>query len=522
MRPSLRSLLVLVPLAVACSDGRSRPSGSSPRTGDAGPRSDAAVGVPDAGVVVETPCETGADCTAGLCDRIAGHCVACRTTLDCAGDQRCDDGRCVATEACQSDLACTSLGRVCDTEAGRCVECNTAAECGERPCIGRSCIDTKVCTSSLECVELHMVCGPALPPAWPQSYLGQGCAECNSLEDCGARETCVERFCEAACVDLVCGSDRGVECGTCPAGQFGPGICLDGRYCGAPLTYGEISLHARSGEWIFVGSDGRSSDASIDGISPAPTQVRPITPRPFGAEGYLDGLAASSTHLYWALTDGSIWRQPIGGSQPEKVTDVPGIAEGSTSVWCQGLAVTDVWVVCDLVDYDSRVPNGLYRFSTGGGPGERFDGAAQVELVLEGGFAYVGDFNGARIARVDIATGQRTPLASVQADRLLGVVGGALYFTTFEGNFRVPVGGGSVEELFSGEGLVLVAVGPQALYATGEAGTTLWRTALDGTARTLVYDLRDLPIENGFVWDVVERSDGLYVIARSGVLALTR
>ncbi|MCK6544748.1 hypothetical protein L6R52_02690, partial [Myxococcota bacterium] len=504
------------------SGGRPRDSGLPPRSGgDAGPRPDSGLG-PDAGVVVETPCETGADCTNGLCDRIAGHCVACRTTLDCSDGQRCDDGRCVATEPCQSDLACTSLGRVCDAEGARCVECNTAAECGDRPCLGHSCIDTKACTSSLECAELHMVCGQALPPAWPQSYAGQGCAECNSASDCGAREVCAERFCEAACVELVCGSDRGVECGTCPEGQFGPGYCVDGRWCAAPITFGEVSLHARSGDWIFVGADGRSGGISIDAISPPPAQVRPIIPRPLGAEGYLDGLAANTTHLYWALTDGSIWRRPLGGTQSERFTDVPGIAEGSTSVWCQGLAVTDAWVVCDLVDYDGRVSNGLYRFATSGGAGERFDGAAQVELFVDGGFAYVGDFNGVRLARVDIATGQRTPLLSVQAERLLGVVGGHLYFTTYEGNFRVPTGGGPVEELFAGEGLRVAAVSAASLWVTSTEGLDLWRTALDGTNRERVLTAGTLPVEDTFVWDVVERSDGIYVIGRNGVLALTR
>lgn len=515
-------VLALVSLTVAaCDAGRSRTSSPPRTTSDAGPRDDASV-IADAGVVVATPCETGADCTNGLCDRTVGRCVACRTSVDCGGGQRCDDGRCVATEACQSDLACTSLGRVCDAEGGRCVECNSAAECGDEPCIGHSCVGTKACTSSLDCADLHMVCGEALPPVWPQSYLGQGCAECNSGADCGDREACVERLCEAACVDLICGSDEGVECGTCPEGQFGPGLCVDGRYCGAPVTFGTVDLYTRSGDWLFVGTDGRSSGISIDSISPAPAQVRPIIPRPLGAEGYLDGLAASSTHLYWALTDGSIWRRPIGGAQSERFTDVPGLAEGSTSVWCQGLDVTDAWVVCDLVDYDGRVPNGLYKFPTSGGAGVRFDPAAQVELLLDGDDAYVGDFNGSLLARTNIATGQRTPLANVQVDRLVGVAGGFLYFRTFEGNFRVPVGGGASQELFAGEDVTIAAVSAQHLYATRTGRVEVLRAALDGSAREVLVTAGSLPVEETFLWDVVERSDGIYLVARGGVYALTR
>lgn len=104
-------------------------------------------------------CLEDSDCENGVCE--LGTCLpvtTCTNSLNCGGDEVCDDGICVGciTEAdcddgqmchdgqcatsCDSDKDCTGSGMLCDTASDICVECLDGADCGDgNACVNGSC-----------------------------------------------------------------------------------------------------------------------------------------------------------------------------------------------------------------------------------------------------------------------------------------------------------------------------------------------------------------------------------------------
>jgi hypothetical protein len=201
-----RSLLLLITsVFLGCSGGdqSGKKGGGPPTNSDSG-----TITRDDTGSSSTKTCATSKDCDAGLvCDRLDGACESCRVTADCGVGQRCSDGSCVVSAACNSDLDCTGDGLVCDTEAGVCVECNSAAECESGGCMHHSCVPSPACKSSLDCADYTMICGEALPPDWPASYAGSACLECMSSADCPDGASCDAGLCFDTCAQagVICG-----------------------------------------------------------------------------------------------------------------------------------------------------------------------------------------------------------------------------------------------------------------------------------------------------------------------------
>ncbi len=496
------SLMCSAPRDAGAGDGGDRPrgDGSVDPASDGGARRDAAVA---------SECTTHAECGGRLCDRARGRCAECRTTDDCDSGQRCQDGACVGSTACQSDLTCTPMGLVCDAQARRCVECNSAAECSGAPCLGHSCVPTIACQSSLECAALHLVCGPALPPAWPAEFVGQGCGECNGVVDCAPGEACQQRLCTPVCAGRICGEVDGASCGTCPGGD-----CLEsGLACFERVSLIGTQYFLDAGDRVFLGDDGRAGTGAILEVI-GNGQPRLVTRAP--ANTYIDGLEMNSTNIFWALTNGEILTRARSGGLPSRFVTVPGTP---TDTWCQALAADDSFVVCGLVDYGNSANSGLYRFPVGGGAGTRFDPAVQPSgLVIDGGTVFWALFNDGIVGKTEIATGRRTVLSREQGT-LRGVVAGAAYFETTNDQLRrVPAGTTSAQTIARGHRWL--GASSDALYLLDRSTDMVVRTQLDGSGRVEIARADELGIGQD-VMRAFRRADGLYVMGESGTVRIT-
>ncbi|MCB9649370.1 MAG: hypothetical protein H6730_22615 [Deltaproteobacteria bacterium] len=515
-RSSSLTLALLLALT-ACSGGGRERTPVQPR-----PATDGGVSAgTDAGVVVNTPCTTSSECGAGVCDRSQGRCAECRTSDDCGAGGQCAAGRCAATADCASDLTCTPMGQVCDQAGGKCVACNSAADCPGGPCLGHTCLDNPACTSSLECADLHMVCAQALPPAWPESYGGQGCAECAGANDCGPREACHGGLCQDVCAGRVCGSVEGATCGTCPGESF---CTPDGRGC---LAYLATSFSAEEGfaqgATALVWADGRSGAAALWSVDLATGTDRLLT-LGVGAEGYLDGATLAGGKVFAAYTDGYLYSGDVQG-RLSRFTAVPGLGT-SNSVWCQGLAGHDAYVICALVDYDDAVPSGLYRFPLDGQPGVKIDDVVQPSgLIVADEEVFWSDFNGGVVGKTGLLSGQHTVLERVQAD-LLAVEGGYVYYVdTDDALRRVPAAGGASQGLTTEPNRWwLLGHGPEGLIlGDRQSGGALYEADLDGSNLRVLVDFGEaVPIDAQSLLAVQRVGNDLVFLTRYGAARLTR
>lgn len=509
-------LFTLIGFAAACSSERRidvAPTGT-PR--DAGAQADGGV------VVQPTPCQTGADCAQGVCDRIRGACVECRATSDCPIDSICDDGVCASATPCQSDLECTSAGLVCDRGAGRCAACNSAAECNELPCIGGSCVATRACDSSLDCTDLNMVCGDALPPAWPESFAGGGCVECVRNEDCPAQSACTDGLCVDVCAGTgrVCGSVQGVSCGTCPGGAVCSSagiVCIEGPVA----EFGPADLAVAVGGTVYVARDGRASGAAtVWAVDLASSSTR-IAYRDFDGD-YLDGLAVAGGQVYAALTSGMLLRGPADGlltAWRDVPRQVGGAGPSSSSVWCQALAGHADSLVCNLVDYDSIVTTGLYRVPLDGSPASLFED----QLFQTDGLVVVGDevvwspVNGRFVAKSNVRTGARQELVSTQGF-VVGVAGGYAYYRANGGGyFRVPVAGGAPESLSD---VTVVAASESGVFAWTAGRSELVELGPDGRVAKVLLDTGPFASELDGLRTVHRFGGDVYLVGANGILRL--
>ncbi len=520
---ALFSTLLLALGLSACEGGRTRTPGTPPGSNqDAGITSDA--GANADGGVPSGACTRNVDCNAGVCDRLLGRCVSCRTSDECATSESCEAGRCVAAAACQSDLECTPMGKVCDTQAGRCVACNSSADCGDKACLGHSCVDNPACQSSLDCAEIEMVCAPALPPAWPESFMGQGCAECGSANDCSAQEGCVGGFCTDICGERICGTVDGVECGSCG----GQALCAaDGMACvsALPAQFEAEAVYFDQGR-ALLWRDGRSSGGahvwSIDLAGDGTTTSLYVG---LGGLPYLDGVTVAGGRVFAALTDGSMLSGTAQG-RLTPFTNVPGVGN-SDSVWCQGLAGHSAYVVCDLVDYDETVTSGLYRFPVDGQAPSLIDTIVQASgIFVEGDEVIWSDFNGAQIGKSQLLTGQRTVLARTQGD-LLGVAGGYVYLRNTNNELqRINIAGGSPEFVTdepSNWRQVTVAEDRLFLVSRGESAT-IYEADLDGGNLRSILEIGGigLPVDGSSVLGLRAIGADLFLVTRYGVAKISR
>ncbi len=481
--PDVRAVLfttVAVALAfTGCSSrtnqGSVAPVGEEPGATEPGDDADGgAADSADGGSNVGAPCSTHTECVASVCSRTDGRCVRCRTTADCARGERCAGTQCVASTACTSDRSCASSNMVCDGEGERCVECNTADDCAGMPCLGHSCVATRACTSSTQCADLNMVCGPALPPAWPATYLGKGCGECTTVADCGAGEACLERMCVPVCREAkrTCGSFEGAVCGSCPSGS----ACVStGRGCarGRADAYG-ATASADGGDRLFLERDGRASGgASLSEILDGSAPPRLVATSPV----YLDGVAVNATHVFFADVGGAIHRRGIQSGSVGVFARVP----PSTSSWCQGIAATDAYLVCSVVDYANGANSGIYAYPTGGGPGTRISPVVQASILAEGSHVYWAEINGPQIGRTPLAGGP-TQLLGRRQGKVRGIVGGHLYVETYSaGLIRIPTGGGAEQRVSADH--TFLGGGGSVIYTAGSDGI-VYASDLDGKNAT--------------------------------------
>lgn len=509
----IRRFVALGVLLVACSPARRAPTGEDGEMPDKS----------DAGHVVNNPCDTSADCAAGVCDRATGRCVACRVTNECPDGQLCEAFVCRDVASCTGDLDCTSSGLVCDKAASHCVACNTSADCPDGPCVGHSCVESRACDSSLECTDLNMVCAPVRSPAWPESYAGKGCAECADAQDCDVGEACLEGLCVDVCAQQgrICGGVAGATCGECAAG----GVCTpDGRSClnFLPADYYADYMLAHDGT-VFVWRDGRGGSAIIWRIDLDGTGAAKVAYS--GGSGFIDGVAIAGGKVFAARTDGSLLSGTLDGKLT-KFANVPG-TDVSDSVWCQSLAGNDTHVVCALVDYKAQIPSGLYRIPVDGSAPTLFENTVtQPSGMLALGDEVVwSDFNGKRVGKTGLLTGKRTVFEKVQA-HLLAIAGGYAFYETMDDTLRRALLSDGLADAVTDSTKqrnwrLLGATETRLYFADLTAETiTLIETDLDGGAPNTVGEMPTFGDQR--LLGVHEHAGNLYVILGSGVVRVDR
>jgi hypothetical protein len=487
-RNQIAALLITLSMpllaAVGCSDG----SGAGGGTGGAGASSggtggDDGTGASNGGAggdggdgpAVGLPCQTSDQCEGALvCDRWAGVCAVCRTTLDCPSGQRCSAGSCVDTPSCSGDLDCSAQGMLCDQDARRCVECNSAADCaGEKACLGKSCKPTMACDSSLDCTPNHMLCGEAVPPEWPLSYLGKGCMECAQSSDCPSSTACTEGLCYDVCAAAgrICGDFMGVSCGACSVGEcssIGSG-CV--RAAEVFLSSGLTNI-VPDGDLAFLGFRGDQGDAphgSIHALDRTSGTTRLLAQR--GA--YVDDVATNTTRVFWAEPEAVMSVAKTGGAPVKLAT----IHEA-----CWEIEASDEWVICALRDYDNGT-DGLYKISIATGAlTALWSGNTPDAIRLVGDRVYFsasegGFFSESFIGYVSLSGGPVQQIARAQASELY-IAGGFLYWSDWANEprvARVPVDGGAIEDLGSYQ---IYGAAGEALYVS-DADRSILQASLD-------------------------------------------
>jgi Cys-rich repeat protein len=199
------------------------------------------------------------------CFSNGGTASFCARDTDCAADQYCSGGTCVARNGTRPEDSCTShndctFGMFCNPVTGRCVECLNDDPCdvGE-VCRGDgTCGPDTGCTSNFDCGGL--VCNVATGT----------CVQCMSSGDCPAGQTCrgnacfttsgsdpqcqTQADCDAygricdlgthtcrACANNTeCGTGKVCSNGTCTpegGGSSGDGTCESRADCGAQACF---------------------------------------------------------------------------------------------------------------------------------------------------------------------------------------------------------------------------------------------------------------------------------------------
>ncbi|MGA7124065.1 MAG: hypothetical protein WBY94_28440, partial [Polyangiaceae bacterium] len=202
-------------------------SGSSSGAHDGGSGSGGQeAGGQDAGVLCTAPgvpagcvdCLTNAQCPKATNVCLAGTCVACATSADCAGTSTpvCwpSNHTCHASCAGDGGIACVGPEDHCDTATGACVGCTSNQECaadaggsGRRPVCDMTTLQCVQCVSTTDCnagdAGTRLLCDEA----------SHGCVECIADSDCAtsaAGPVCRAGVCNPGCTtNTQCPMDGG-------------------------------------------------------------------------------------------------------------------------------------------------------------------------------------------------------------------------------------------------------------------------------------------------------------------------
>lgn len=189
---------------------------------DAGSVVDAAV---DAGIdarptdTAET-CGSDTDCVSpGARSCVAGRCVACRSSGECAGASPVCSQEHVCVSCAVVDGGCPSSTPACEADSGRCLECLVDSECSGKPtrsfCVKRACA---------ACSAANAVACGTRDPSKPICLANGSCGECASSADCTIAGKPICDTAAGAC--SACTSDS-----QCQAKGTGPGVCLADGHC---------------------------------------------------------------------------------------------------------------------------------------------------------------------------------------------------------------------------------------------------------------------------------------------------
>jgi Cys-rich repeat protein len=130
-------------------------------------------------------CNIDSACGNGFC--IAGDCVECATSSDCAAGQSCWPADHECKPACSSDADCTGDNAThCDPVSKACVECVDSSTCGNQTCDPTfgTCVE---CTSDVDCPAGEAHCDAS----------GE-CRECLTNAHCDVGQICSEHHCTVA------------------------------------------------------------------------------------------------------------------------------------------------------------------------------------------------------------------------------------------------------------------------------------------------------------------------------------
>ncbi len=188
--------------------------------------------------VLPDPCETGADCPAGVCDPSTGTCVDCLVEADCPGvDDICTfEKTCKPFHLCSYDSDCWAWGMLCDHDNGVCEECVVSWSCPQ----------------AYWCEDNH--CVPDVCTAWETACVGDQVVLCEPdgsawslLQTCGLGFICEDGGCLWACESdpgcivpglVLCSDDQltiqtCINVNTCLKWDY-PAPCQEGTWCVAP------------------------------------------------------------------------------------------------------------------------------------------------------------------------------------------------------------------------------------------------------------------------------------------------
>ncbi|MEZ4229514.1 MAG: hypothetical protein R3B89_10130 [Polyangiaceae bacterium] len=209
--------------------------------------------------VAGPPC--GAGCASGVCDPTTERCVECLSSDDCEAGEVCRDQHCV--EHCESTADCGGIG-VCDTLVGSCVACLGPSDCPSgQYCQAERC-EPQVCTPSASQCEGNAV----------RHCNGTGSVWVDPIA-CGEKQTCVEEAGHAYCDvqrctpgEVSCEQERVVKCSDDGLKLEVAEDCVaNGQACDAAAC---VPVTCTPGETFCLGEEFRS--CRLDGASSDPIQ----------------------------------------------------------------------------------------------------------------------------------------------------------------------------------------------------------------------------------------------------------
>ncbi|MEC7525306.1 MAG: hypothetical protein VYE22_35815 [Myxococcota bacterium] len=147
------------------------------------------------------------------CDCSGPEASECTTNAECAGDDRCIDGRCVPPVAGDDAGPDTGVGPMCAPS---------------RTCGAACCEGTEICGTDEECCEADVLCGGVCCGGADERCVADVCVlDCGEAAPCGEGGAAVCCGAEQACLLGSC-VDPGDPCEA-------PRDCADGEYCEASI-----------------------------------------------------------------------------------------------------------------------------------------------------------------------------------------------------------------------------------------------------------------------------------------------